>query len=95
MKSCYVVMKCYPNATGENDTEVKLEALTENLHLAEQAIANYYTQEFGEAGEQLVCLVWKNWSVREYHMRSHYKEVKDATFFRVWEQEIIDDAALL
>ena len=97
MKSCYVVVRnMYPNVNDERNVESCVQALTENLYLAEKVIANYYVSAFGEDGDNLVCATSPNCcDIRTYWMRSHFKEVKGATYFTVYEEEIKDDSALL
>lgn len=95
MKSCYVVMRSmYPNANDKCNVESCVQALTENLYLAEKVIANYYVSAFGGNGDDLVCEVNPGNSYRRYWMRSHYKESKGAIYFTVFEEEIKDDMAL-
>ena len=97
MKSCYVVMRNIPEVNDERIVDTCVQALTENLYLAEMVIANYFTSSFGEDGGKLVCeLDPTHCDVRTYRMESHYKtKAKGATYFLVYEEEIKDDAALL
>lgn len=97
MKSCYVVMRNVPDVNDENNVYRRVEALTENLYLAEKVIANYFACSFGEDGRDLVCTISPRCEgLRTYRMESHYKtKAKGATYFEVYEEEIKDDAALL
>ena len=92
MNSCYAVRKFMPNTDGTISTS--LEALTENLYLAERVISNYYRESFGEDGGYLVCESAYEWGTRKYWMRDNYRK-NGATYFEVYEEEIKDDAALL
>ena len=95
MKSCYVVMRHIPVNNEEDNVDSCVEALTENLYLAEKVIANYFTGSFGEDGGKLISTLQPGWTdIRTYWMQSNYKK-SGATWFTVYEEEIKDDSALI